>query len=329
MGIKEFAGSVIEDKRTLAAIIVLTILWRAYISLGGEIAPWESMCSGIALILLGWILFAYFFDMSVKLKGWIISNRVYQGFGVCLFVINIFVLLYYGMRWYRLLHVETYLPLDFIFRDVRYVALVVFYCAVIWSAGYLKKMHGDYTSLSEKRTLMHIVSPLLFPRGKKLKEMNMRELLGTVIMDERTLIVIIGLTFLWRIFITLDKQLALWESACSGVAVIIMGWLFLAYICAMPGKVRGWSGLVRVYHGISTGVIAINFYVIAYYAMKWYGLAGIGGVTEAYVPLDFVFADISYFALVIFYCASIALSKYLKRAHEGYSLLSTEVSKAK
>ena len=329
MGIKEFAGSVIEDKRTLAVIIVLTILWRAYISLGGEIATWESMCSGIALILLGWILFAYFYDRSAKLKGWIISNRVYQGFTVCLFVINVFVLIYYGLRWYRLLHVETYLPLDILLRDVRYVALVVFYCAVIWSAGYLKKMHGDYTSLSEKRTLMHIVSPLLFPRGKKLKEMNMRELLGTVIMDERTLIVIIALTFLWRTTISIGGGIAFWACVCSGVAVFIMGWLFLAYISSMPKEVRNWPELVKVYHGISTGIIAINFYVIVYYAMKWYGLAGIGGVTEAYVPLDFVFADISYFALVIFYCASIALSKYLKRAHEGYSLLSTEVSKAK
>jgi hypothetical protein len=329
MGIKEFAGKVIEDKRTLALIIVLAILWRTYISLDGEIAFWESMCSGIALILLGWILFAYFFDMSVKLKGWIISNRVYQGFGVCLFAINIFVLVYYGLRWYRLSLVETYLQLDFIFRDVRYVALVVFYCAVIWSTGYLRKMHEDYTALSEKRTLLHIVSPLLFPRVKKLKEMSVRELLGSVIMDERTLIVIIALTFLWRIFITLDKQIALWESACSGVAVIIMGWLFLAYISVMSGKVRSWSELTKVYHGISTGVIAINLYVIVYYAMRWYGLAGLGGVTEAYVPFDFIFRDISYFTLVIFYCASIALSKYLKRAYDGYSLLSAEVSKAK
>jgi hypothetical protein len=329
MGIKEFAGKVIEDKRTLALIIVLAILWRTYISLDGEIAFWESMCSGIALILLGWILFAYFFDRSVKLKGWIISNRVYQGFGVCLFVTNIFVLLYYVMRWYKLSLVETYLPLDFVFRDVRYVALVVFYCAVIWSAGHLKKMHEDYTALSERRTLLHIVSPLLFPRGKKLKEMSVRELLGSVIMDERTLIVIIGLTFLWRIVISLDKQIALWESMGSGIALFIMGWLFLAYIYAMPEKVRGWSELVRVYHGLSTGVIAINIYVIVYYAMRWYGLTGLGGVTEAYVPLDFVFRDISYFTLVIFYCAAIALSKYLKRAYDGHSLLSAEVSKAR
>jgi len=329
MGIKDFAGKVIEDRRTLALIIVLAILWRTYISLDGEIAFRESMCSGIALILLGWLLFAYFFDMSVKLRGWIISNRVYQGFGVCLFIINVFVLLYYGLRWYRLLHVETYLPLDLLLRDVRYVALVVFYCAVIWSAGYLKKMHEDYTALSERRTLLHIVSPLLFPKGKKLKEMSVRELLGSVIMDERTLIVIIGLTFLWRIFITFDKQLALWESACSGVAVIIMGWLFLAYICAMPGRVRGWPELTRVYHGLTTGIIAINIYVIVYYAMMWYMLAGIGGIITVYVPLEFVFRDISYFALVIFYCASIALSKYLKRAHDGHSLLSAEISKAK
>jgi len=328
MGIKESLGKVIEDKRTLAVIIILAILWRAYISLDEEIAFWESMCSGIALILLGWILFAYFYGRAAKLKGWIISNRVYLGFGVCLCVINIFVLVYYGMRWYRLVHVETYLPLDFILRDVRYVALVVFYCAVIWSAGYLKKMHEDYTALSEKRTLLHIVSPLLFPRVKKLKEMSVWELLGTVIMDERTLIVIIGLTFLWRIFITFDKQIMLWESACSGIALFIMGWLFFAYICSMPAKIRDWSGLVRVYHGLSTGVIAVNIYVIVYYAMEWYGLVGSGGIMKVYVPLDFVFRDISYFALVIFYCASIALSKYLKRAHEGYSLLSADVSKA-
>jgi hypothetical protein len=329
MGIKDFAGKVIEDKRTLALIMVLTILWRTYISLDGEIAFWESMCSGIALIILGWLLFAYFYGKAAKLKGWVISNRVYLGFTVCLFVINIFVLIYYGIRWYGLLLVETYPPLDFIFRDVRYVALVAFYCAVIWSAGYLKKMHEDYTALSEKRTLLHIVSPLLFPRVKKLKEMSMRELLGSVILDERTLIVIIALTFLWRIFITLDRQIALWESACSGVALFIMGWLFFAYIFVMPGKVRGWSELTKVYHGISTGVIAINIYVIVYYAMRWYGLAGLEGVTEAYVPLDFVFRDISYFTLVIFYCAAIALSKYLKRAYDGYSLLSAEVSKAK
>ncbi|MHC1599676.1 MAG: hypothetical protein ACXQS5_02490, partial [Candidatus Methanospirareceae archaeon] len=70
-------------------------------------------------------------------------------------------------------------------------------------------------------------------------------------------------------------------------------------------------------------------YVIVYYAMMWYMLAGIGGIITVYVPLEFVFRDISYFALVIFYCASIALSKYLKRAHDGYSLLSAEISKAK
>jgi len=34
------------------------------------------------------------------------------------------------------------------------------------------------------------------------------------------------------------------------------------------------------------------------------------------VPLDFVFRDIRYFVLVIFYCTSIVLSKYLERASE-------------
>jgi len=93
--------------------------------------------------------------------------------------------------------------------------------------------------------------------------------------------------------------------------------------------VRDWPELVKVYHGISTAVLAINVYIIVYYAMRWYRLAGMGDVTEAYVPLDTVLRDIRYFIEVIFYCAAIALSKYLKRAHEGYSLLSSEVSKTK
>jgi len=52
------------------------------------------------------------------------------------------------MRWYRLVGiksvVEATVPLDFLFRDIRYIVLVVFYCVVIWLAKYLEELHRDY-----------------------------------------------------------------------------------------------------------------------------------------------------------------------------------------
>jgi Ca2+/Na+ antiporter len=304
-------------------ILLVAILWRAVISLDGEISFWESLCSGLALILLGWVLFAYAYRRSRELKGWIISNYIYQGIAVCLVIINVYTLVYYGMRWYKLLTVEAYLPWDFIFRDVRYFALVVFYCSVIWSEKYVTKMHEEYLSRSKGKTVLHLISPYLHPRGKgkKLREMDLEDLVSTVITDERTLVVLIGLTFLWRIFISLDYKIALWESLGSGVALILLGWLVFAYIYSQSRKQRGWLDLVKVYRGTALGVLAMNLYALAYYGMRWYRLAFL---EEAFVPWDFLFRDVRYFALVMFYCAAIVLSQFLKRAYEEYTLLSTE-----
>jgi len=321
MGVKDSSEKGLSGGQLALGILLVAILWRAVISLDGEISFWESLCSGLALILLGWVLFAYAYRCSRELKGWIISNYIYQGIAVCLVTINIYVLIYYGMRWRELLRVEAYPPLDFISRDIRYIALVVFYCAVIWSTGHLKKMHEDYISRSKEKAVLHIISPFLYPRGKKLSEMSMRELMGTVITDERTLTVILGLTFLWRTFISFDFNIALWESMCSGIALFIMGWLFFAYIYSLSKKQKDWLDLVKVYHSTALGVLAINVYALVYYGMRWYSFAVSG--EEVFVPLVFLFRDANYFALVIFYCASIVLSKFLKRAYEEYTLLST------
>ena len=324
MSIKDSFEKAILDKRTLAVIVAAAILWRTFISLDREIALWESMCSGIALILFGWSLFAYMCLKPKKLKGWIMSNWIYQGIAVSMISINVYVVIYYAMRWYKLLHVEAYVPLDYIFRDVRYLAIVVFYCAVIWSAKHVKSMHEDYVLLSHEKGLLHLISPYLYVRGKKLREMGVKELMSTVITDERTLMVIVGIAFLWRTVISIDYNIALWESMCSGIALFIMGWLFFGYIYSMPRKQKGWPDLVKVYHGIASGLLAINIYVLVYYGMRWYRLIGLGGVAEAFVPLDYLFRDARFFALVMFYCASIVLSKFLKRAYEEYRLLSSE-----
>lgn len=328
MGIKDSFEKAILDKRTLAVIVVAAILWRTYISLDGSIAFWESMCSGVALIIFGWGLFAYMYLKPKKLKGGVMSNWIYQGIAVSMVSINIYVVIYYAMRWYKLLHEEAYLPLDFIFRDIRYIALVVFYCGVIWSAKYVKKMHEDYVSLSEEKGLLHLISPYLYVRGKKLREMGVKELISTVITDERTLMVIVGIAFLWRTIISIDFKITIGESLCSGITLIIIGWLFLAYIYVMSKEQKGWSDLVKAYHGIAIGLTAINIYVLVYYGMRWYRLVGLEGVAEAFVPLDYLFRDARFFALVIFYCASIVVLKFLKRAYEEYRLLSAEVSRA-
>jgi len=286
-----------------------------------QIPFWESLISGLALILLGWGLFGYAYRRSIELKGWIMSNYIYQGISVCLVIVNVYTLVYYGMRWYKLLTVEAYLPWDFVFRNVRYYALVVFYCSVIWLDQYVTKMHEEYLSRSKEKTVLHIISPFLHPRGKRLKEMTLEELASTVLTDERTLMVFIGLTFLWRIFISLDYQISFWESLCSGVALILLGWLVFTHIFILSRKQRDWPDLVKVYHGTALGVLAINLYALVYYGMRWYRLAG-GG--EAFVPWDFLFRDVRYFALVMFYCSSVVLSQFLKRAYEEYTLLSTE-----
>jgi len=149
MSVKESLGKAIMDKRTLIAIVVIAILWRAGISWGGKIAPWGSMCSGIALFVMGWALFAYIYHMSRGLKGWLELNKIYHWVAVSLLAINTYVIVYYAMRWYRLAtKMEVEVPLiDFILRDIRFVVLVVFYCVVIWLAKYLKKVHGDYMLL--------------------------------------------------------------------------------------------------------------------------------------------------------------------------------------
>lgn len=143
--------------------------------------------------------------------------------------------------------------------------------------------------------------------------MSVKEALEKAIEDNRTLVVIIVAAILWRTFISLDKQIALWESMSSGIALIIMGWILFGYISSLATRTIRPS-VAKIYHGIAIALIGINIYVIVYYIMRWYLLGGFAGVQEPLVPLDFVFRDISFCMLVIFYCTAIALSKYLEKA---------------
>ncbi len=323
MGMNGFFEKVVLDGRTLIAILIVAILWRTYISIDESIALWESLCSGIAIIILGWVIFAYTCHMFKVQKGWPISNWIYEGIAISMVSINVYVLIYYVMRWFKLLHVEAYLPLDFIFRDVRYIALIVFYCAILWSLKYVNKMHEDYISESKEKAFLHLISPYLYPTAKKLREMNVRELISTVLTDERTLLVVVGLAFLWRTAISFDYNITKGESVSSGIAIFVLGWLLFTLLVIISVRQRDWLDLAKVYRGIIVAVTAINIYVLVYYAMRWYRLSE--DVVEAFVPLDYIFRDVRFFAVVIFYCAAIVLSKFLKRAYDEYSLLSASV----
>lgn len=158
--------------------------------------------------------------------------------------------------------------------------------------------------------------------------MSVKESLGTAIMGKRTLIVILAIAILWRTGVSLDGQIALWESMCSGIALLIMGWFICVYIYLMSREIKSWLRLSKIYYWIAISVAAINTYVLVYYGMRWYRLAGLKGVVEAAVPWDFLFRDIRYLVLVVFYCVVIWLAKYLEEMYRDYLLVAKGEPKA-
>ena len=307
---REHIFKVITDERILIVIAGIALFWRSLVSLDKTETLWECICSGISLFIMGWALFAYMCSMSRKPTSWPVTNKIYHWVGICLFVLNSYVAIYYGMRWVGLLHIEVSVLHDSIFRDMSYVMFVTFYCAIIWSARYFRGMHENYRSLIKERPKKHAKS--------------MKEFLFGVITNERTLIAVIAAAILWRVVVSVDNNMSFWESLGSCIPLLIMGWVLVGYISALTVKVKATLDLAKACYGVALGLCAINVYAIFYYGMRWYELIGIvtGNVPEIYEPqlLDFVFGGIRYVLLVIFYCTIIVLSKYLKRAHEDYAV---------
>ncbi|MEA3432075.1 MAG: hypothetical protein U9R01_05290, partial [candidate division WOR-3 bacterium] len=263
---------VITDERILIVIAGIAFFWRSLVSLDKTEALWECICSGISLFIIGWALFAYMCSMSRKPTSWPVTNKIYHWVAICLLVLNIYVAIYYGLRWVGLLHIEVSLLHDSIFRDIRYVMFVTFYCAIIGSARYFREMHENYRSLIKGRL--------------KKPAKSMKEFLFGVITNERTLIAIIAAAILWRIAINSDHSIAFWESVCSCIILLIMGWFLFGYISALTVKVKATSDLAKACCGVALALCAINVYTIFYYGIKWYGLIDIavGNVPEIYVP---------------------------------------------
>ncbi len=302
---REPVFEVVTDDRIVAALIGVAVLWRVAVSLDKTEALWESICSGISLFIMGWVLFGYLCSMSRKPTHWPISNKIYHGVSVSLLVLNVYVALYYVMRWSELLHVEVHQPLNFFLQTARYLSFVIFYVAIVWSAKYLKKMHEEcrfLLSRSMRRTL------------------GLRETVFNVITDERTLLVMIGMAFLWRTIISFDYNITIGESMASGITLIIMGWFLFGYILALSVKARDKLELTRVIQGITLALCTINLYALCYYGMRWYSLVAVEGFVEAFEPVDFLFRDIGFFSLVLYYYAAIVLSKFLDKACADYTV---------
>ncbi|MFZ2070430.1 MAG: hypothetical protein WAV32_02265 [Halobacteriota archaeon] len=295
---------VLMDWRTLAVIAVVTILWRIFISLDKRISFRESVCSGVVLLILGWFIFGYLYRLSKRDTSWLISNKLAKGLAISAGALDIYALIYYGMRWYGFIMgpEEVYIALDYLLWDVRYAMLVLAYGGLIWATGYLRKMHDNYMLVTKDMPERRIA--------------GVNEALFRVITDERTVIVILGVVFLWRAFISFDKKLDLWECMCSGIGMFILGWVLFGYISSLAVRTTRPS-VAKIYQGYAFALFAVNMYVLVYYAIRWYTLIyAVPPAGEALVPvpLNFVFMDISYFMWAIFYCTAIVLSKYLERA---------------
>ena len=295
---------VLTNERILLLIITIAFFWRVLVSLDRTEVLWESICSGISLFILGWLLFGYLYSMSRRPTHWPVSNKIYQRIGFNLLVLNGYVLIYYGLRWSGVLHVEVSRPLDFVFRDIRYILFMIFYCAILWSAKPLKKMHDDYRFL---------VSRSMLP------ERSLRALVFKVITDERTLLVLIGIAFLWRTGLSFDYTVTFWESTCSYIIQLIIGWFLFGYLCALSVKVKKRLEVRRVSRGIAFALGAINVYALAYYGMMVYGLIGLRDMSETFGPMDYIFGDARFFALVLFYYTTIMISKFLEKAYADYT----------
>ncbi len=117
---------------------------------------------------------------------------------------------------------------------------------------------------------------------------------------------------------SIDQKVALWESICSGIFLFVLGWALFLYIYCWSARLKGWLELNKIYLWISICTIAVNFYVIVYYAERWYRLA----VEPEYVLLlDYAFRSVRFIALILFYCAVVWMSRWLKKVGADYELL--------
>ncbi|MFZ2070431.1 MAG: hypothetical protein WAV32_02270 [Halobacteriota archaeon] len=150
--------------------------------------------------------------------------------------------------------------------------------------------------------------------------MKKREVIFRVITDERVLIVIAGVAFLWLAVVSSDEKISFCESVCSGLSLFVIGWGIFVYQYSMPRKTTGWPVTSRIYRGIAVSLLVLNGYIAIYYGMKWSGLLHV----EVSVRWDYIYQDLRYVIFVVYYCVAIASARHIKGMCEKYRLLIKE-----
>jgi hypothetical protein len=127
----------------LSIIVILVVLWRVYVTLNEGVTLWESIVSGIALMLIGWYCTVTTLQLRKTITG--LLNKIYLWIGTSTACINIFVLLYYIERWGVIfMGASNVVPLENIWRSLRFILYTLFYCSIFWLTNYLKEMSDDY-----------------------------------------------------------------------------------------------------------------------------------------------------------------------------------------
>lgn len=136
---------------TLVAITVALLVWRIYVTYDGLITFTESVISGIALMALGWFGFFRIFYLSTKISGWLKLDKIYRMIAFFILGIDIHILMDYTEKWMgymsgEMIHFELGTPMDYFFRDVGYMVLVLTFVILIRVCYYL---YGLFVALQE------------------------------------------------------------------------------------------------------------------------------------------------------------------------------------
>jgi len=127
----------------LVGILIAAVLWRVYVTFDTQVSLWESVASGVAVMIMGWCCVAVIYRARRSLTG--LLNKIYFCIGNSIAAVNIYILIYYVERWHVLsigtAHVE---PLEPIWRSIRFILVIIFYCFFLWGANYFKELSEEY-----------------------------------------------------------------------------------------------------------------------------------------------------------------------------------------
>jgi len=127
----------------LLGIVIAAVLWRWYVTYNMQVSLGESVASGVVVIIMGWYCVAMIFQTRKALTG--LLRKIYLWIGTSTACINIFAIIYYAERWQVIsMGAAHVLPLEALWRSLRFILWITFYCSLLWLTNYLKEMSEEY-----------------------------------------------------------------------------------------------------------------------------------------------------------------------------------------